>query len=474
MRRTSEKTSKNASYPSRKNASSLSRKSTRKTSRKPPAYRQRKGYDQAIVTLTDSRTGKRRDYWLGEFGSPESRELYYRLLAEWESSGQRLPAPPNATATRNPDGKTVSEIILAYWEHAQGYYRSVSEVGNIKVALRLLRQFYGSEPAADFGPQKLRLLRERMVLGDNEAQPPRQSWCRRYTNHQVKRIRRMFKWAVAHEKVPVEVHQRLATLESLKRGRSAAKESLPVQPVPIECVHAIEPYLRRQVWAIIQLQILTGARGGELVILRPCDINRDDPAGVWLYEPIEHKTAYRGKRRTILLGPQAQEIIQPFLLRSPDAYCFSPAEAEAERRVALHALRKTPLSCGNKPGSNRKESPIAGPGDRYDSGSYCRAIQYACDKAFTPPPPLAKRSDETWPQHGERLTKKQHAEFKAWQKAHRWHPHQLRHLAGTEIRRRFGLEAAQVVLGHTSAEITDAVYAQRDLVKAMEVMKAVG
>ena len=95
-------------------------------------------------------------------------------------------------------------------------------------------------------------------------------------------------------------------------------------------------------------------------------------------------------------------------------------------------------------------------------------------KEITPPPPLAKRSDETWPQHGERLTKKQHAEFKAWQKAHRWHPHQLRHLAGTEIRRRFGLEAAQVVLGHTSAEITDAVYAERDLVKAMEVMKAVG
>ena len=49
---------------------------TSKTTRKPPAYRQRKGYDQAIVTLIDSVTGKRRDYWLGEFDSPESREVY--------------------------------------------------------------------------------------------------------------------------------------------------------------------------------------------------------------------------------------------------------------------------------------------------------------------------------------------------------------------------------------------------------------
>jgi len=27
-----------------------------------PAYRQRKGYGQALVTLTDAATGKRRDY----------------------------------------------------------------------------------------------------------------------------------------------------------------------------------------------------------------------------------------------------------------------------------------------------------------------------------------------------------------------------------------------------------------------------
>ena len=32
--------------------------------RQQPSYRQRKGYDQAIVTLTDSVTRYRKDYWL--------------------------------------------------------------------------------------------------------------------------------------------------------------------------------------------------------------------------------------------------------------------------------------------------------------------------------------------------------------------------------------------------------------------------
>jgi integrase len=43
-----------------------------------------------------------------------------------------------------------------------------------------------------------------------------------------------------------------------------------------------------------------------------------------------------------------------------------------------------------------------------------------------------------------------------------WHPNQLRHLFATEVRRRYGLEAAQVALGHAKADVTQ-VYAERDL-----------
>ena len=56
----------------------------------------------------------------------------------------------------------------------------------------------------------------------------------------------------------------------------------------------------------------------------------------------------------------------------------------------------------------------------------------------------------------------------------RWRPHQLRHLAAALIRQEFGLEAAQIILDHSSAEITDAVYAERDLRTAIEVVKKVG
>jgi len=153
---------------------------------------------------------------------------------------------------------------------------------------------------------------------------------------------------------------------------------------------------------------------------------------------------------------------------------FRPIDAEAERQAARHAERRTPLSCGNRPGTNRKASPRRKPGDRYTTASYHRAIQYACEKAFPPPDPLGRRPGETKAQWQARLTPKQKDQLKAWRKAHRWHPHQLRHNAGTNIRRWFGLEAAQVALGHASAQITDAVYAERDRAKVIEIMRKIG
>ena len=54
-----------------------------------------------------------------------------------------------------------------------------------------------------------------------------------------------------------------------------------------------------------------------------------------------------------------------------------------------------------------------------------------------------------------------------------WHPNQLRHLVGTEVRAKYGLEAAQNVLGHARADVTQ-VYAERDQGKAAQVAAEIG
>ena len=55
----------------------------------------------------------------------------------------------------------------------------------------------------------------------------------------------------------------------------------------------------------------------------------------------------------------------------------------------------------------------------------------------------------------------------------KWSPNRLRHSAATEIRRQFGLEAAQVTLGHATADVSQ-IYAERDLSLAMHIMRKIG
>lgn len=405
---------------------------------KTPPYRCQKSkpYDRAFVVLGGCRV------YLGRYGTPESRAEYDRRIAEWLAHGRRLPATPEVL--------TVKELVARFWKHVQEYYRrpdgtAAAEVDNYRLALRPVVAIYGTTGAADFGPRALKVCREWFIERDAS---------RRYINKHVTRIRAMFRWAAAEELLPVAVFQTLQAVPGLKAGRCAARETDPVRPVADHLIDAIRPHVSRQVWAIVQLQLLTAARAGELVTMRARDI--DVSGKVWTYAPREHKTAHHGHRRTIYLGPSAQAVVRPFMAdRSVDAPLFSPRDAEAERRIRLHKARVTRLSCGNKPGSNRKAAPAWTPGDAYDVASYRRAIQRACDLAFPVPDGLDG------------------AAAAQWRKDHAWHPHQLRHNAATHLRKEFGLETARIILGHRSAAITE-VYAELDHEKAVEAAAKVG
>jgi integrase len=275
-------------------------------------------------------------------------------------------------------------------------------------------------------------------------------WRRTSVNKHIGRVKHVFKWATAHELIPPNVHHALATVDGLRRGRSDAPESDPVRPVPEAYVDAVLPLVSRQVAAMIRLQLLTGMRPGEVVAMRTADI---DTAGkLWLYIPESHKTQHHGHTRTIYLGPQAIEVLRPFLRTDLAAPLFSPAEAEAERRAAAHAARKTPLKYGNSPGTNRRGTSRIG--DHYTVTSYRAAIRRASDRA------------DAWAKGGLVIANEERV-------IPRWHPHRLRHNAATFLRRQYGLEAAQLILGHKTLSVTE-IYAEKNVEAAKRIMAEVG
>src|SRR5262249_5767533 len=174
----------------------------------------------------------------------------------------------------------------------------------------------------------------------------RDSLARPVVNQRVGRIRRMFKWAVENELVPPSVLQGLAAVRGLQIARCNAREPEPVRPVAEPIVHATLVHVLPPIRALIELQLLTGMRPGEAVVMRACDI--DMTGKVWLYRPGSdqghvgrHKTAHHGHQRVIALGPKAQEVIRRFLKLDTRAYLFSPKDAVSAFRQEQRKLRKT-------------------------------------------------------------------------------------------------------------------------------------
>jgi len=428
--------------------------------KKDPSYRLHKQSGQAIVTLPDG-LGGRKDFLLGPYGSEASNVEYHRLLAEWRTNGRRPPEP-----VASASDLSINELVLRFWEQkVTVYYRQPDgspgrEQENYKYSLRPLKHLYGNTPARQFGPSCLEAVRDLMIRGyDHPEFGPQVPLARGVINQRVGRVRRLFQWAVAKELLDVTVYQKLLAVEHLQLGRSDARETAPVGPVAPHVVEATLPFLSRQVADMVRLQLLTGMRPGEVVILRGVDL--DTRGHVWHYRPTHHKMAYRGQSREIAIGPQGQAILKSWLRPNVTEYLFQPRDAMATFRAEQRRQRKTKVQPSQQ--QRHKARPKKKPRERYDSRSYAQAITKGIAKANT-----ARACEQCKPVK----PAKRCQACKAAALPH-WHPHQLRHTRATELRSQLGPDVARAVLGHASLKATE-VYAEVDLGKATEAMAKLG
>jgi integrase len=392
-----------------------------KLTNQPPKYAKHKGTGQAVVRLGS------RDRYLGRFGSPESYRKYQQVVAEWSTTRDSADLG-HVTKRIDRSDLRLCELLLKYLDFAREYYRKdgqpTGELANMKDAIAPVNDLFGDAKVAGFGPSRIKSVREAMIHS---------GLSRNVVNARINRIRRVFKWGVENELVEPSVLQALQAVAPLKKGRTEAHETPDVKPVPQEHVDAVKATVGPQVRAMIDVQLLTGMRPGELVIMRPRDLDKSKP--IWLYRPSSHKTEHHGLSREIFIGPKAQTTLAPFLLRGAESFVFDPREA-----MLAHQRTRRERSKDPKIRASTKRFRIPRRiGCRYTRKSYHTSIYRACKLAGVPA----------------------------------WGPNRLRHSAATFLREHFGIEAARVILGHTSAAMTE-VYAEIDRSKATAIMAQVG
>lgn len=386
-------------------------------SREVPQYRHHSN-GQAFVQHKSIPNASHRLY-LGKYDSPESKSRYAKFI-----EGLKKNAPVVSRKSLSP--LTVEEIAVTFLNHMKSirgeknketvcYRDSVRHLLNGLEWGRNQPENCGDiglDTIEDLAPRHLVMVQRSMASAD---------YCRRHINQTVKRIKRVFKWAVFEGLAPKDLHAHLQTTPHLKRGQFGVRESKKIGKVKWESIEVTAKYSSPQIAAMMKIQYLCGMRPGEVCIMRPMDIDRS-PGDVWIFRPEAHKTQHHDKTLLKAIGKEAQKILQPFLDRDPEAYLFSPREAEEWR---LSQIRKRPQKKKRKPAKRMLQ-------DRYNTNSYRRAIVYAIAKA--------QKNNE---------------------KLGHWFPLQSRHASATEVDAALGRKASQKWMGHALIETT-ATYIETD------------
>ena len=302
--------------------------------------------------------------------------------------------------------------------------------------MQFLIDHCGGLSVDDFTRHTLKHLQEKLEREGTTGRP----FARPLINRYIGFIKTAFLEAEESGLCSESIVDSLARFRPLKRGKTTAREYESVDHVETEVVKATLPFMSETIRAMVQVHLLCTMRSQDVINLRTCDIEMNDPKypDVWWYAPHDHKTKGRGKKLVKVIPPEAQEILRPFLdakKGNPTAFIFSPHDVMKKYRENLRENRKSkPTPSQIERGkSAKKRKPKHPLGEQYTTGSYRTAVQRAQDRAR-----------------------------KAGIDIPHWFPHQIRHESVSEINAQFGLEVARDAAGHAHSKVTKG-YAHKKL-----------
>jgi integrase len=255
--------------------------------------------------------------------------------------------------------------------------------------------------------------------------------CRSQINKHIGRIARIFTWGVEEEVVPSNIVHALQAVKDLRKGEQGTYDNPPREEVPDDVVKRTLPFMSPTVAAMVKLQRLTGMRPSEIYRMTVGSIDKTRDPELWHYTPEHHKTERFIGEKPIPLGKPEQDLIAPYLIgKQPFEAVFSPRTALQEWHIERRANRQTKISPSQQERNRRRaENPAAQqPGEFYDKNSYRKAIEHAI-----------RKGNNTLPVE---------------EKIPNWTPYQLRHSAGKKKKKTLGLDKAQALLGHKTANVT--------------------
>lgn len=343
-------------------------------------------------------TAKRKTYSLipaGKTSSTTDKRMAVALANEMWAQAEVRAALEGSEVEYNGTIPSLMELFLD--DHRKEIANKEKEVQNKEIAshraaindlIDFLKHNNFSLTTLELKPNRIELWRKDLNINKKV--------CRNTINKKVNTVKQMIHYAVTRELEPAQLLYSVSAIKPIKKGQGNFVDYNAVEPAQWSTVKKILPYLPSMICDMLLIMKHTGARPGEVRLIRPCDIDRSDPQA-WVFYPNRHKTQRHGIKRKIIFNVETQRILAKYLVRDKTAYCFPPCKKN-NRTVGLH----------------------------YTTGSFARVITRA-------------------------VTSYNNAHPKA---PIRFHANQLRHAFATKVCLEHGLEVARCAMGHTTTQMT--------------------
>ena len=368
-----------------------------------------------------------REYWLGRAGTPECEARYRALVTRWAKATADAMAVADSPIVPPQSGPaTIAAALAQYLVEVKG--NATGEELRKHARWWLARSFaatlsqYSAVRLNDFGPKMFARWVEEVASSPMPQKRAGESVTRTTTHVRkiVAEMLRFVEWCVAGEIVTAD---KLVALRSVKRMPLAGARSPVIRkPVDDAAIRQTVEKLPAVYAAIVTICRHSAARPGEVLAIKPCEIDTTSCRGVWIWRPTKHKTQRFGRERAVVLGPRCIKALEPWLAGVPESEVVFTTDCIKRVRSA-NTIRLR---------ARRKRLPIT-------AADLRRAVRIACEALEVPT----------------------------------WTPYSLRHSGLTEFRAVGGVDAAQIQAGHSQASTTER-YAGADISRAIEAARVCG
>lgn len=228
----------------------------------------------------------------GRYKSAESWAEFHRLAAIIQETGD---FPPDQT----DQPLTMAHLGKFYLKAMRIKFGPDSrEPVYLSYAIRDCNRLFGALSVDQFLPPQLKAVRAEIVKA---------GLCRRTANKRAQQLTRLIQWAVEEGHATPDQWHRLKAVEPIHQGQYGAKDMPAKRPVSLDHFERTAEYLRPEQRDAARVLLLTGMRTGELLAMRPQDVNM---AGRhWLYTLSKHKTSKKTGSATVLIPEPAAIIL---------------------------------------------------------------------------------------------------------------------------------------------------------------------